>query len=209
MSAFFTRGRVSTALMAVLSAFLLVASGDRAAATLIGDMVTVEADFGFPVINTTDTVMVGGGIEFQGGDSSQLSTVGAPVGQFLFPGDSIDIGAEQIDFVFADVSLVFPFIIRFLDLDWTGSPGIVDSVDIINPNGDVQPGAQANVLGGGDGIEFQGGVDLSGGAAFSLRLNVTHTQPPQGIPEPAALPLFATGILALWFLGRRRGLFQS
>ena len=136
------------ALTGILATVLVLASTDRAAATLVGDDVTVFSSYGIhPVLNTvleaTDTVIVGAGVELFGDGTNDHSDDGNL--SFLFPNDSIDIGASSFAFFFNPFDLQFAFITQFLDLEWTGgNPGVVQSATLIDPNNVVNAGAQVH-----------------------------------------------------------------
>lgn len=174
-----------------------------AKATLIGQTIQVTSETGFPPLTVMDSVVVGLGAELDGNIGGSQHTDQF----FLFPGDTIDIGESSITFTFAPVAgFEFAFISTFEDLIWADVAGEVTGVEILDPNGVVNLGAQANVL-TPSSIQFQGTVDLDGGATFTLDLDVTHEVPPPAaaISEPTTLPLFAAGLMAFAFLARRRG----
>lgn len=176
-----------------------------AQATLFGDTVTVTSEANAPLDTWTDNVVVGAGVELQGGDSSNHANTNQ--GQnfpALFPGDSIDIGANSITFTFAALGgglFPYPFITTFSDLDWTDAPSTLQSVAVAAGASGLTSPIIDNVT--EHSFRFQGTVELSTGANFTLDLTREIIQQPR-VPEPATLPVLAAGLIGLMIAGVRR-----
>ncbi|MFK8014497.1 MAG: hypothetical protein AB8G17_03495, partial [Gammaproteobacteria bacterium] len=89
-------------------------TASASASTLIGDTIDVELTGGLSVLDTG--VLVGPGVELQGGDAS------TNWGAFLFPSESIDIDATTISMAF-DTSLGEFAMLTFSDLDFGAGIG--------------------------------------------------------------------------------------
>ncbi len=191
------------ALTAVMVAGLSLGLSLPASATLIGDTITITTTANIPVDTWTDNVLVGAGVELVGGDASNHSnTFQGQNFTALFPGDSIDVGANSITFVYAALgapSFPYAFIVDFSGLDWLPIAGTLQNVVVAG--GDVGLVGSNISLIMASSFQFQGSVDLANGANFTLDLTATHGVP---IPEPAALPLFAAGLMGLMYCLRRR-----
>ena len=191
-------------LTAVVAAALSLGLSLPANASLIGDTITITSMANFPVDTWTDIVVVGAGVELVGGDASNHSnTFQGQNFAALFPGDSIDVGANSITFVYAALggpSFPYAFIVDFSGLDWLPIAGTLQQVVVAG--GDMGLVGSNISLIMASSFQFQGSVDLANGAKFTLDLTATHDE--IVVPEPAALPLFAAGLMGLMYCLRRR-----
>ncbi|MEO1573541.1 MAG: VPLPA-CTERM sorting domain-containing protein [Pseudomonadota bacterium] len=162
---------------------MAMATGSAHAASLIGDTVDVVLSGG--IVLEDFGIVVGPGVELQGGDPSTAW------GAFLFPTESIDIGADTISMAF-DTSLGDDAILTFDDLDFGAGIG---GVTLISSIPEV---TQANVSFTATSITLDLDAWFDAGGAGTLELQLTE------VPLPAAAWLF---IAALGSLGltRRRG----
>lgn len=162
---------------------MAMASGSAQAASLIGDTVDVTLSGG--IVLEDFGIVVGPGVELQGGD------VSTNWGAFLFPTESIDIGADTISMAF-DTSLGDDAILTFDGLDFGAGIG---GVTLISSIPEV---TQANVSFTATSITLDLDAWFDVGGAGTLELQLTE------VPLPAAAWLF---IAALGSLGltRRRG----
>ena len=175
-------------------------------ASLIGDSVLVETQFGGFVFS--DVVTVGAGNELEGGDSSDHATdKSGPGSRFLLLGDFIDIGADRVTFSFEPTPGILSFSVQFSDLDWTDAPGRLVSVFAESGSQGI---ASVDILFVDDSLFVIAAVVdgfNSGREFFTIVLNTTHDPvpvPPALIPLPAALPLYGTGLAVMGFIGWRR-----
>ena len=206
--------RVAAAVVAVVA---LAALPTGANASLIGDTITVSTEaniFPGPPVTTdtwTDTFVVVDDIsnpELAGDDGSDHATAG-PTSMFadLFTGDSIDVGANSVTFIYAALGeggINYAFTTTFTGLDWVGpdGPGELQSVAFASGAMGLLSGAQANFL-SASSFEFSGTVVLGTGANFTIDLTAVHT-PISAVPIPAALPLFLSALAGLGLMGWRR-----
>lgn len=160
-------------------ALLLCAGAANAGATLFGDSVNVDLVGG---INLSDVgVVVGPGVELQGGDFS------TNWGAFLFASESIDIGETTISMAF-DTALGEFGMLTFSDLDFGAGIGDVALISTIPEVTDAQLSFTTNSV----------TLDLTDwfalGTPGTMELRLTE------VPAPSALALLGFGGL----VGARR-----
>ena len=222
--------RMGLAALVGLGAVAALPTG--ANASLIGDTITITTTASTPLDTWTDTVVVGAGAELFGVEDATdltkppypdngsifqhanpvLATGSEAGGGAIFPdlfaGDSIDVGANSVTFIYAalgsSLGFNYAFITTFTGLDWVGAdgPGTLVSVAFASGATGLVSGAQANFI-DASSFEFQGTVDLVNGANFTIDLTAVHT-PISAVPIPAALPLFLSALAGLGFVGWRR-----
>lgn len=171
--------------LAVICAIAALGLAAPAQASLIGTQVEVHSEYGVipgmppTILQATDTVLVGAGPELIGDGSNNHSNQGP--NSFLLPGDTIDIGSERIDIFFNPFTGPFAFIIEFRNLMWLPDPGTLLGVTIDDPNDVVIDTAQAFLINGDTGFQFQGTVFGDPmGSSFGFILQVDHPPPTTG-----------------------------
>lgn len=165
----------------LLGAMALASTGANAA-SLIGDSVDVVLSGG--IVLEDFGVVVGPGVELQGGDAS------TNWGAFLFPTESVDIGADTISMAF-DTSLGDGAILTFSDLDFGAGIG---GVTLISSIPEV---TQANVSFTATSITLDLDAWFDVGGAGTLDLQLTE------VPLPAAAWLFVAALGSLGLTRRR------
>lgn len=153
-----------------------------AQATLIGDTIDVTLTGGIAISDVG--VLVGPGIEFQGGDAS------TNFGSFLFPMEFMDVQATSVVMGF-DTSLGFNAMLTFSSLD-LGS-NIIDVI-LTTANTNI-------VLAGFTATSFT--LDMSAwffvGDPADIRVDLVTA-----VPEPNMVGLLAIGLIGLGLAIRRR-----
>jgi hypothetical protein len=170
------------AIVSSLATSVLLFSGAAAnAASLLGDSVDVTLAGGITLEDFG--VVVGDGVELQGGD------VSTAWGAFLFGSEFIDIGADTISMAF-DLPLGEGAMLTFGDLDFGAGIGgvtLTSTIDAVS---------QANVSFTSDSITLDLSAWFTEGGAGTLELQL------QQVPVPAAVWLFGSALLG--FAGLRR-----
>ena len=164
---------------------LAAGAGQAATVDLLGetlDMTFSGCSVGCPVSESGFTV--GGGVEIVGGGASGLSG-------FLFRGEAIDFGAN-------DISLTFTGVIGGT-FSVTGYSGVVTGLSEISTTaGEVF--SLLSIAGDGKSFDFNVAADSGGG---EMVLGVEFADVSQ-VPLPAGVVLLLTGMAGL-SLARRRG----
>jgi len=188
-------------LTAVVAAVLSLGLPLPAIASLIGDTITITSTANVPVDTWTDMVVVGAGSEISGDDlSNHANTFQGQGFAALFPGDFIDVGASSITINYAPLGsggFNYAFVTDYLDLDWTDMPGTLQSVMLA----DGATGLVASNISmiTANSFQFQGTVDLTTGANFTLNLTAVH------VPEPTTLTLATLALLGISYRRGKRG----
>ena len=153
------------------------------AATLLGD--TVDVTLAGGIVLEDFGVLVGPGVELQGGDAS------TNWGAFLFPSESIDIGADTISMAF-DTSLGSDAMLTFSDLDFgAGIAGVTLTSSIPEVT-------QANVSFTDTSITLDLTAWFAVGGPATLDLQLT------AVPLPAAAWMFIAALGSLGVVRRKR-----
>ncbi len=152
------------------------------ASTLLGDSIDVTLAGG--IVLEDFGVVVGSGVELEGGDFS------TNWGAFLFAGESIDIGADTISMAF-DLPLGENGMLTFSDLDFGAGIGGVSLVSTIPTVTD------ANLFFTADSITLDLTAWFSEGGGGTLELTLSE------VPLPAAIWLFGAALGGLGFVRRR------
>lgn len=167
------------------SALCLMAFGAASAnaSTLLGDSVdvTLTGDIELQDLG----VVVGAGVELQGGDA------GTNWGAFLFPTEFIDIGADTISMAF-DTSLGDMAELVFSDLDFGSG---IANVTLVSTIPEI---TAANLFFTSDSITLANLDDwFNAGTAGTIDLTIS------AVPLPAAIWLFGAALGGLGFMRRR------
>lgn len=162
---------------------MALTSASANAATLIGDLVDVTLVGGIELEDTG--VLVGDGVELGAGDASTAW------GAFLFPSESIDIGADTISMAF-DTSLGQNGMLTFGDLDFGAGIGAVTLISTIPAVTDANVSFTANSI----------TLDLTDwfltAEPGTLELQISE------VPLPAAVWMFLAALGSLSVMRRRR-----
>lgn len=156
-------------------------------ASLIGDTVTFNTYFPDSAsLTSSQNLLVGAGIECDA----------CPSAGFVLSGQTLDIGADYIEYIsssvtsFAGGSAIF----EFLDLDWLPSPGLLVGFVLSTDFTSVSP---ADVSFTADSIAIDIG-NSGDGTTWRLDLVTRHA-----VPEPATALLLGLGIVGLGAMRRR------
>jgi MYXO-CTERM domain-containing protein len=163
----------TTNLLCLASASVLCANA--ANAQLLGDAIDVNLDGGIVLADLG--VVVGAGVELQGGDAS------TNFGAFLFPMEFIDIGDASIDMAF-DLPLGDMGMLTFSDLDFGAGIGDVALTSNNAAVGDAQLSFTTDSI----TLDLSDWFFEGGPAVFNLQLTE--------VPAPGALALAGAAGLA-------------
>jgi len=175
--------------MALALAVALPLAAPVDAASLLGDEIDITLTGGIALEDLS--VLVGSGVEIQGGDMS------TNFGSFLFASESIDIGADTIDMQF-DTSLGADANLTFGDLDF--GLGIA-SATLVSTIPEV---TQSDVTTTPTSVTIDASDWFAVGGVATLNLTLTEVQM-EVIPLPATGALLLLGIgVACVARGRRK-----